>query len=84
MPNSDQYIFFIWGIVLNNIEGFLFCTNEYCLSTAKADNIEEPVTSEYIEPYVHIMWKEPKNPNGLTILYEVQYSRVGDTRVSFT
>ncbi|XP_077331658.1 insulin receptor [Lithobates pipiens] len=47
---------------------------------AKADNIEEPVTSEYIEPYVHIMWKEPKNPNGLTILYEVQYSRVGDTQ----
>ncbi|PIO32185.1 hypothetical protein AB205_0011080 [Aquarana catesbeiana] len=26
------------------------------------------------------MWKEPKNPNGLTILYEVQYSRVGDTQ----
>ncbi|XP_075063067.1 insulin receptor [Mixophyes fleayi] len=47
---------------------------------AKADNIEEPVTSEYVAPNVYIMWKQPKDPNGLTILYEVQYNRLGDTQ----
>ncbi|XP_056374073.1 insulin receptor isoform X1 [Hyla sarda] len=47
---------------------------------AKADNIEEPVTFEYISPYIHLTWKEPKEPNGLTVLYEVQYSRLGDTQ----
>ncbi|XP_069595251.1 insulin receptor [Ranitomeya imitator] len=48
---------------------------------AKADNIEGPVTYEYEPPYIiHLMWKEPSEPNGLTILYEVQYSRLGDSQ----
>ncbi|XP_068090235.1 insulin receptor isoform X2 [Hyperolius riggenbachi] len=46
----------------------------------KADNIDGPVTHEITDNYIHLMWKEPKSPNGLTILYEVQYSRLGDTQ----
>ncbi|XP_053320288.1 insulin receptor [Spea bombifrons] len=45
----------------------------------KADNIVSPITYEYTEPNIHLMWQEPKEPNGLTILYELHYSRLGDT-----
>ncbi|KAM8961748.1 insulin receptor [Pelodytes ibericus] len=47
---------------------------------AKADNIVGSITYEYQEPnIIHLMWREPKDPNGLTILYEVHYSRLGET-----
>lgn len=33
-------------------------------------------------PYVLIKWNPPINPNGLIILYEVFYKKVGDSEVS--
>lgn len=47
--------------------------------TAKADDIVGPVTHEIFENnVVHLMWQEPKEPNGLIVLYEVSYRRYGD------
>lgn len=37
---------------------------------------------EVSEYSVHIRWMEPKAPNGMIILYEVHYKRLGDTEVS--
>lgn len=53
--------------------------------TEKADDIPGPVTHEIVTaepPYVLIKWKAPHSPNGLIILYEVFYRKVGDTEVS--
>lgn len=53
--------------------------------TEKADDIPGPVTHEIVTaepPYVLIKWNAPRSPNGLIILYEVFYRRVGDTEVS--
>uniref|UniRef100_A0A669EDC2 Tyrosine-protein kinase receptor n=1 Tax=Oreochromis niloticus TaxID=8128 RepID=A0A669EDC2_ORENI len=53
----------------------------------KADDIPEPVTHEIVQgepPYVLIKWNPPINPNGLIILYEVFYSKVGDSEVHTT
>ncbi|MEQ2254709.1 hypothetical protein ILYODFUR_006334, partial [Ilyodon furcidens] len=44
----------------------------------KADNILGPITHEVSESTVHIHWQEPPTPNGIIILYEVYYKRVGD------
>uniref|UniRef100_A0A8C5Q2V6 Tyrosine-protein kinase receptor n=1 Tax=Leptobrachium leishanense TaxID=445787 RepID=A0A8C5Q2V6_9ANUR len=45
-----------------------------------ADRIVGPITYTILEQnIVHLMWQEPKDPNGLTILYEVHYSRLGET-----
>uniref|UniRef100_A0A671YVD5 Tyrosine-protein kinase receptor n=1 Tax=Sparus aurata TaxID=8175 RepID=A0A671YVD5_SPAAU len=51
----------------------------------KADDIPGPVTHEIVTaepPYVLIKWNAPRSPNGLIILYEVFYRRVGDTEVT--
>lgn len=46
---------------------------------AKADDIIGPVTHEIFENnVVHLTWREPKEPNGLIVLYEVSYRRYGD------
>lgn len=46
---------------------------------AKADDIVGPVTHEIFENnVVHLMWQEPKEPNGLIVLYEVSYRRYSD------
>uniref|UniRef100_A0AAQ5YTB5 Tyrosine-protein kinase receptor n=1 Tax=Amphiprion ocellaris TaxID=80972 RepID=A0AAQ5YTB5_AMPOC len=48
----------------------------------EADDIPGPVTHEIVmaePPYVLIKWNTPKSPNGLIILYEVFYRKVGDT-----
>uniref|UniRef100_A0AAX7TDV7 Tyrosine-protein kinase receptor n=1 Tax=Astatotilapia calliptera TaxID=8154 RepID=A0AAX7TDV7_ASTCA len=53
----------------------------------KADDIPEPVTHEIVQgepPYVLIKWNPPINPNGLIILYEVFYKKVGDSEVHTT
>lgn len=53
--------------------------------TEKADDIPDQVTHEIVAaepPYVLIKWKEPQSPNGLIILYEVFYGKVGDAEVS--
>lgn len=53
--------------------------------TEKADDIPGPVTHEIVTaepPYVLIKWNAPRSPNGLIILYEVFYRKVGDTEVS--
>ncbi|XP_071765280.1 insulin receptor a [Centroberyx gerrardi] len=45
----------------------------------KADDIVGPINYEVSEYTVHIRWQEPKAPNGMIILYEVHYKRLGDT-----
>lgn len=53
--------------------------------TEKADDIPGPVTHEIVPaepPYVLIKWNPPRSPNGLIILYEVFYRKVGDSEVS--
>ncbi|KAM4706801.1 insulin receptor [Discoglossus pictus] len=45
-----------------------------------ADKIVGPVTADVIDSHsVHLMWQEPKDPNGLIILYEVHYTLLGST-----
>uniref|UniRef100_A0A3Q3JNZ7 Tyrosine-protein kinase receptor n=1 Tax=Monopterus albus TaxID=43700 RepID=A0A3Q3JNZ7_MONAL len=54
------------------------------LPEEKADDIPGPVTHEIVAaepPYVLIKWNAPRSPNGLIILYEVFYRKVGDTEV---
>ncbi|XP_066491075.1 insulin receptor isoform X2 [Tiliqua scincoides] len=47
---------------------------------AKADDVLGPVIHEFIDKnIVHLMWQEPKDPNGLIILYEVNYGRLGNS-----
>ncbi|KAG7525081.1 insulin receptor-like [Solea senegalensis] len=46
---------------------------------AKADDIVSPIKYEVTENTVHITWQEPLAPNGMIILYEVNYKRLGDT-----
>uniref|UniRef100_A0A8D0GXK7 Tyrosine-protein kinase receptor n=1 Tax=Sphenodon punctatus TaxID=8508 RepID=A0A8D0GXK7_SPHPU len=47
---------------------------------AKADDIVGPVTHEVVEKNViHLKWQEPLEPNGLIVLYEVNYGRLGDS-----
>uniref|UniRef100_A0A7N5ZXH3 Tyrosine-protein kinase receptor n=1 Tax=Anabas testudineus TaxID=64144 RepID=A0A7N5ZXH3_ANATE len=51
----------------------------------EADDIPGPVTHEIVTaepPYVLIKWNAPPSPNGLIILYEVFYRRVGETEVT--
>uniref|UniRef100_A0A665TR81 Tyrosine-protein kinase receptor n=1 Tax=Echeneis naucrates TaxID=173247 RepID=A0A665TR81_ECHNA len=45
----------------------------------KADDIMGPINCEVTENTVHITWLEPVAPNGMIILYEVNYKRLGDT-----
>ncbi|XP_015220966.1 insulin receptor b isoform X1 [Lepisosteus oculatus] len=45
----------------------------------KADDIVGQVTHEVLTNTVHIRWQEPKSPNGMIILYEVNYKRLGDS-----
>ncbi|XP_063741563.1 insulin receptor a [Eleginops maclovinus] len=45
----------------------------------KADNILGPINCDVTETSVHITWQEPNSPNGMIILYEVNYKRLGDT-----
>ncbi|XP_008328737.1 insulin receptor-like [Cynoglossus semilaevis] len=50
----------------------------------KADDVPGPVTHEIVSaepPYVLIKWNPPLSPNGLIILYEVFYRKVGDTEI---
>lgn len=65
---------------------FLRHSSSLCLVRAdKADDIPGPVTHEIVmaePPYVLIKWNAPSSPNGLIVLYEVFYSKVGETEVS--
>ncbi|CAL8279425.1 unnamed protein product [Lota lota] len=45
----------------------------------KADDIPGVISYEVTEYMVHVKWKEPTAPNGMIILYEVHYKRLGDT-----
>lgn len=63
----------------------MLCDFHCLLPTEKADEIPGPVTHEIMngEPSsVFIKWNTPRSPNGLIILYEVFYRKVGDTEVS--
>uniref|UniRef100_A0A8C4FGT1 Tyrosine-protein kinase receptor n=1 Tax=Dicentrarchus labrax TaxID=13489 RepID=A0A8C4FGT1_DICLA len=72
----------------NNVETQR-CTCVKCfplclVPTEKADLIPGRVTHEIVTaeaPYVLIKWNAPHSPNGLIILYEVFYKKVGDTEV---
>lgn len=48
----------------------------------KADDITGPIKYDVTENTVHITWQEPAAPNGMIILYEVNYKRHGDTEVT--
>lgn len=50
-------------------------------SADKADDIVGPILYEVTENTVHITWQEPVAPNGMIILYEVNYKRLGDSEV---
>ena len=44
-----------------------------------------PVTHEILADQpdsVYIKWEEPQSPNGMIILYELHYKRLGDQEVS--
>uniref|UniRef100_A0A8C4E0E0 Tyrosine-protein kinase receptor n=1 Tax=Dicentrarchus labrax TaxID=13489 RepID=A0A8C4E0E0_DICLA len=45
----------------------------------KADDIVGPISYDVSENTVRIAWREPLAPNGMIILYEVNYKRLGDT-----
>uniref|UniRef100_A0A674N3A4 Tyrosine-protein kinase receptor n=1 Tax=Takifugu rubripes TaxID=31033 RepID=A0A674N3A4_TAKRU len=45
----------------------------------EADDIRGPIKYDVTENSVHISWQEPAAPNGMIILYEVNYKRHGDT-----
>ncbi|XP_053558856.1 insulin receptor [Bombina bombina] len=45
----------------------------------KADNIVGPILHEITNQEIQLTWSEPKNPNGLIILYEVHCTRIGET-----
>uniref|UniRef100_A0A8K9XHC7 Tyrosine-protein kinase receptor n=1 Tax=Oncorhynchus mykiss TaxID=8022 RepID=A0A8K9XHC7_ONCMY len=47
----------------------------------KADDIVGPISYDVSEYSVQIKWLEPKAPNGMIILYEVNYKRLGDTEL---
>uniref|UniRef100_A0A8C6UVR6 Tyrosine-protein kinase receptor n=1 Tax=Neogobius melanostomus TaxID=47308 RepID=A0A8C6UVR6_9GOBI len=55
--------------------------NGHTLPEAKADDIVGPIVCEVAENTVHISWKEPVSPNGMIILYEVNYKRLGDSEL---
>ncbi len=39
----------------------------------RADDIPSPVTWEHLDGSVFLKWPEPQKPNGLILLYEIQY-----------
>uniref|UniRef100_A0A672ZAB1 Tyrosine-protein kinase receptor n=1 Tax=Sphaeramia orbicularis TaxID=375764 RepID=A0A672ZAB1_9TELE len=45
----------------------------------KADDIVGLITYEVTDNTVHMSWQEPAAPNGMIILYEVNYKRLGDS-----
>ncbi|XP_054622983.1 insulin receptor a [Dunckerocampus dactyliophorus] len=45
----------------------------------KADDILGAITYEVSDMTVHMVWQEPATPNGMIILYEVHYKRIGDS-----
>uniref|UniRef100_A0A4W5RFB8 Tyrosine-protein kinase receptor n=1 Tax=Hucho hucho TaxID=62062 RepID=A0A4W5RFB8_9TELE len=47
----------------------------------KADDIVGPISYDVAEYTVNIKWLEPNAPNGMIILYEVNYKRLGDTEL---
>uniref|UniRef100_A0A674MK11 Tyrosine-protein kinase receptor n=1 Tax=Takifugu rubripes TaxID=31033 RepID=A0A674MK11_TAKRU len=49
----------------------------------KADDIRGPIKYDVTENSVHISWQEPAAPNGMIILYEVNYKRHGDTELHY-
>lgn len=55
------------------------------IPAVKADNIPGPVTHEVLtgeNTSILIKWNAPPSPNGLIILYEVFYKKVGDAEVN--
>ncbi|KAI5609833.1 insulin receptor b precursor, partial [Silurus asotus] len=70
----------------NHPEDLEYCSvatfvNARTMPEAKADNIVGRVTHEILpeEPeFVYVKWQEPKSPNGMIILYEVNYHRLSD------
>ncbi|XP_033634340.1 insulin-like peptide receptor isoform X1 [Asterias rubens] len=70
------------------------CNSEHCglqmatfgrtLANAEADEIPSPVTANSTsknpkDRSVKLTWEEPKNPNGIVIVHEVEFSKVDNT-----
>lgn len=49
----------------------------------RADDIPGPVTWEGLEDSVFLKWPEPLKPNGLILLYEIQYHLGTEVTVAF-
>uniref|UniRef100_A0A8C3AB22 Tyrosine-protein kinase receptor n=1 Tax=Cyclopterus lumpus TaxID=8103 RepID=A0A8C3AB22_CYCLU len=49
----------------------------------EADDVSGLISYEVTEHLVHITWQEPVSPNGMIILYEVNYKRLGDTELHY-
>uniref|UniRef100_A0A672ZAW5 Tyrosine-protein kinase receptor n=1 Tax=Sphaeramia orbicularis TaxID=375764 RepID=A0A672ZAW5_9TELE len=49
----------------------------------KADDIVGLITYEVTDNTVHMSWQEPAAPNGMIILYEVNYKRLGDSELHY-
>ncbi|XP_078480098.1 insulin-like growth factor 1 receptor isoform X1 [Lampetra fluviatilis] len=46
-----------------------------------ADNITGHVKCEVVKNIIYLQWKEPSDPNGLVVLYEVKYQRDSESQI---
>uniref|UniRef100_A0A8C2E8R9 Tyrosine-protein kinase receptor n=1 Tax=Cyprinus carpio TaxID=7962 RepID=A0A8C2E8R9_CYPCA len=53
-----------------SVAAFIFSRTK---AAERADDIPGPVTWEHLESSVFLKWPEPQKPNGLILLYEIQY-----------
>ncbi|XP_059382831.1 insulin-like growth factor 1 receptor isoform X2 [Carassius carassius] len=53
-----------------SVAAFIFSRTK---AAERADDIPGPVTWEHLEGSVFLKWPEPQKPNGLILLYEIQY-----------
>ncbi|XP_052416335.1 insulin-like growth factor 1 receptor isoform X2 [Carassius gibelio] len=53
-----------------SVAAFIFSRTR---AAERADDIPGPVTWEHLEGSVFLKWPEPQKPNGLILLYEIQY-----------
>lgn len=59
-------------------------THVILFATDKADDILGLIKCEVTEKTVHITWMEPQAPNGMIILYEINYKKLGDSEVNMS
>lgn len=52
-----------------------------CASPEKADDIPGPVTWEGHKDWVFLRWPQPSHPNGLILMYEIQFKLGSEVRL---